>query len=126
MGDAACFADVIALTEPTLRRLLGRRCGRHADIDDLVQETYLRVWRGLGRFRGDSSLMTWVTRIALNVSRNWERSRRPLLPLTAWGKSVIGPGPEARETALFDAYEQALSRLSPDQHSILSSMRPRI
>ena len=76
MTDSACFAEIVERTEPVLRRLLGRLCGRHADIDDLVQETYLRVWRGFGRFRGESSLTTWMTRIAVNVSRNWARSRR--------------------------------------------------
>jgi len=58
ISDSASFTEIVERTEPVLRRLLGRLCGPHADIDDLVQETYLRVWRGFGRFRGESSLTT--------------------------------------------------------------------
>ena len=48
---SVCFAELVK-DEPILRRLLSRMCGRRTDVDDLVQETYLRAWRGLGRFRG--------------------------------------------------------------------------
>jgi RNA polymerase sigma-70 factor, ECF subfamily len=117
-ADSACFAEIVKRTEPALRRLLGRLCGRHADLDDLVQETYLRVWRGFGRFRGESSLTTWMTRIAVNVSRNWARSRRPTVALSECAESVLGLAPEAREAAVFNAYEQALARLSPEQRAV--------
>jgi RNA polymerase sigma-70 factor (ECF subfamily) len=116
--DSAAFADVVRRTEPVLRRLLGRLCGRSADIDDLVQETYLRAWRGFGTFRGGSSLTTWVTRIAVNVSRNWARSRRPTFPLPADADRALAPHAEVREAALIAAYEEALARLSPDQRAV--------
>jgi len=118
VSDSASFTEIVKRTEPVLRRLLGRLCGHHADIDDLVQETYLRVWRGCGRFRGESSLMTWMTRIAVNVSRNWARSRRPTLPLSECAESALAPKSEARETAVMNAYEQALARLSPEQRAV--------
>jgi RNA polymerase sigma-70 factor (ECF subfamily) len=116
--DSACFAEVIQRTEPALRRLLGRRCGRHSDIDDLLQETYLRVWSGFGRFRGESSLMTWVTRIAVNVSRNWARSRRPTCPLPADADRALVARVGVREAAAMAAYEEALARLSPEQRTV--------
>jgi RNA polymerase sigma-70 factor, ECF subfamily len=119
-GDSASFAEVVQRTEPLLRRLLGRICGRHADIDDLMQETYLRVWRGFGRFRGESSLTTWVTRIAVNVSRNWARSRRPTLPLGEDAEWALAPPSEVRDAALMAAYEKALARLSPDQRAVFA------
>jgi RNA polymerase sigma-70 factor, ECF subfamily len=117
-GDSDCFAEIVEQSEPGLRRLLGRICGRNADIDDLVQETYLRAWRGFGRFRGESSLTTWITRIAVNVSRNWARSKRATVPLGAGAESTLGSKPAVGEAAVMCAYEQALARLSPEQRSV--------
>ena len=51
VGDRDGFGELVTLTEPRVRRLLGRLVGRRADLDDLVQETYLRAWRALPRFR---------------------------------------------------------------------------
>jgi len=118
IGNSAYFAEIVERTEPVLRRLLHRLCGRHADVDDLVQETYLRVWRGFDRFRGQSSLTTWMTRIAINVSRNWARSRRPTLPLSKCGERALASNAEAHETAIMIAYEQALARLSREQRAV--------
>jgi RNA polymerase sigma-70 factor, ECF subfamily len=117
-GDSDGFAELVERSEPGLRRFLRRVCGRPADIDDLVQETYLRAWRGFGRFRGESRPTTWITRIALNVSRNWERSRRPIVPLSEVAELPSGSGPVVTEAAVRDAYERALARLSPEQRSV--------
>ncbi len=117
-GDPDCFAEMVERSEPGLRRLLGRIGGRGADIDDLVQETYLRAWRGFGRFRGESSLTTWITRIAVNVSRNWARSRRTTVPLSRDAESALGSRTGAGDAAVMEAYEKALARLSPDQRSV--------
>ena len=50
VGDRDGFTELIALTEPRIRRLLGRLGCRGPDLDDLVQETYLRAWRSLPGF----------------------------------------------------------------------------
>jgi RNA polymerase sigma-70 factor (ECF subfamily) len=117
-GDSAGFDDIVMQTEPVLRRLLGRLCGGHADIDDLVQETYLRVWRGYARFRGESGLTTWITRIAVNVSRNWARSKRLTVSISDCADAAISPASVPRDAVVIDAYEQALSRLSPEHRAV--------
>ena len=50
--------------------------------EDAAQETFLRAYRAIERFRGDSSPKTWLTRIAINVCKDMQRrrSRQPLLP----------------------------------------------
>ena len=113
-GDHAAFAEVVALTEPRIRRVLGRMAGRGADLDDIVQETYLRAWRRLGGFRGDCLPLTWLTRIAINVARNVARGRRP----AAASPEALDQAPAAPaawgEGRVMAAYERALARLSPD------------
>lgn len=61
-----------------IARIYGRAAG---DEDDLQQEILVAVWRGLPKFRGDSSLGTWVYRVALNTALQHRRKqrRRPLL-----------------------------------------------
>lgn len=113
-GGRGDFDELFALTEPVVRRLIGRLAGNRADVDDLVQETYLRAWRGLDKFRGSSRFSTWLFRIAVNVTHNWRRSQRATLTLSeAQGRAIPAP-PELADDRLLAAYGQALDRLPED------------
>jgi RNA polymerase sigma-70 factor (ECF subfamily) len=117
-GDRDGFSRLVALTEPMVRRLIGRLVLSRPDVDDLVQETYLRAWKSLGGFRGESRFSTWLFRIAVNVTRSWRRSRPVASPLPeddGLANRVV-PGPA--EGSLIDAYEQALARLAPDLRAV--------
>ncbi len=120
-GDGLCFAEVVALTEPRLRRLLGRMTGGRLDLDDIVQETYLRAWRNLPSFRGESLLPTWLTRIAINVAKNLGRSTRSTRATVALHDApepASAPSaPQWREDQVLAAYERALERLSPEMRA---------
>ena len=55
----------------------------HDDADDLTQEVFVKVWKNLDRFREDSSLFTWIYRIATNECLNFlkKKKRRFFLPI---------------------------------------------
>lgn len=63
-GDQAAFAQLVARCEPLVRHLAQRMLRDPRDRDELVQDVFLRVWRGLHRFAFESKLTTWVGRIA--------------------------------------------------------------
>jgi len=48
----------------------------HEDADDVLQNTFLKAWNALSSFHGDSKLITWLTRIAINESLDWLRRQK--------------------------------------------------
>ena len=53
----------------------------HDDADDLLQNTFIKAWTGLQQFRGESSLFTWLYRIAMNECLNFLTRRREMLSM---------------------------------------------
>jgi RNA polymerase sigma-70 factor (ECF subfamily) len=77
-GDNAAFAEIVTRHREKILSIAHSLVRNHADADDIAQETFIRAHRGLARFRGDSSLATWLRRIAFNFARNqyWYFFRR--------------------------------------------------
>lgn len=79
-GDEAACADLVAAHQRTVFNLAFHLLGDRDEALDLSQEVFLRVFRTLSRFRGQSALRTWIYRIAINQARNrqrwWRRRRR--------------------------------------------------
>ena len=79
-GEEGAFDQLVEAHRREIYRLAYRLLGNHADADDLAQEAFLRVYRSLGRFRGEASFRTWTTRIVLNLVTDRRRelaSHRP-------------------------------------------------
>ena len=79
-GDANAFDKLITRYSADIYSLLFRLTSDGEEAADLTQETFLRAFRAISAFRGDSDLKTWLYRIAVNESRNrfrwWKRRRR--------------------------------------------------
>ena len=97
-GDVDSFNQLVVRWERPIYALAYRVIGREEDARDVVQETFLRAFRGIGNFRGQAKFSSWVYRIALNLCRDWIRRERraPILP-TPEGVDVVElaaePGP---------------------------------
>jgi len=80
VGDLAAFEELVAHFERPVYALCFRLLGDAEEARDAAQETFLKVYRGLGRFRGESGLKTWIYRIAINQAMNqkrwWRRRHR--------------------------------------------------
>jgi RNA polymerase sigma factor (sigma-70 family) len=74
-GDAGAFDEVVRMHQTRVARMVHRLLGWPGDVDDVVQEVFLAAWRHRRKFRGGSSLATWLTAIAVNKCRSHERRR---------------------------------------------------
>jgi RNA polymerase sigma-70 factor (ECF subfamily) len=72
-GDERAYEKLIERFQAPVYNLAWRLLNDPADASDVVQEVFLKVFRNVGHFRGDSSLRTWVYRIAVNESHNRRR-----------------------------------------------------
>jgi RNA polymerase sigma-70 factor (ECF subfamily) len=75
-GDATAFETLVSRHEGRVYRLACRLTGSDADAQDVLQETFLAVYRGLGSFRGAARFSTWLYRIATNAALVHRRARR--------------------------------------------------
>ncbi len=74
--DAGAFQELIDLHGEALRTLIGRLMAFDPEMEDVLQNTFVQVWRKIPSFRSQSSIRTWITRIAINQTRNHQRSVR--------------------------------------------------
>ena len=124
-GDNGAFEALVLRYQARIVNYASAMVHDAGAAEDVAQETFVRAWRGLGRFRGESTFKTWLYRIATNVARTHldRRGRRARIadrslddeaePLQAG--DVPSPAPDA-ETALArrEAIDRALSEL-PDE-----------
>lgn len=77
-GDETAFVEIITRYRDRTFSIAFSVLRNRADADEITQDTFIRAHRGLVRFRGDSSLATWMHRITLNLARNryWYLFRR--------------------------------------------------
>jgi RNA polymerase sigma-70 factor (ECF subfamily) len=79
-GDETAFAELVAEHQRMVVQLAMNLLGDRDEALDLSQDVFIRVFRTIGQFRGQSALRTWIYRIAVNQARNrhrfWRRRRR--------------------------------------------------
>ena len=78
-GDKLAFNLLVNKYHRRVARLLTRMVRNQEDIEDVVQETFIKAYRAIGNFRGDSAFYTWIYRIAINTAKNLlvTQGRRP-------------------------------------------------
>jgi RNA polymerase sigma-70 factor, ECF subfamily len=142
-GDESAFEALVALHDGALHRVARTFVRTDAAADDVVQETWLGVVRGLQTFEGRSSLRTWIFKILVNTARTRAVRDARNLPFSALGDEA-GPavepgafGADGRwssapvrlegdpETGLLSAELRAhllaaVERLSPDQRAVIT------
>ena len=114
-GEVVAFERLVAERSADVYALLYRLTSDAEEARDLTQETFLRAFQSISRFRGDADLKTWIYRIAINQARNrwrwWKRRRRDVTvslddsrgsseqPLSASLRNEEAPDPEQETLA---------------------------
>jgi len=68
-GDERAFNEIFVKHRGDVTRLVFRVIGRSADVEDVVQDVFVHVYRSLPKFRGEAKFSTWLYRLTLNVAR---------------------------------------------------------
>jgi RNA polymerase sigma-70 factor, ECF subfamily len=124
-GERAAFEEFLDLYGPRVHRLARRYAPGEADAEDLTQEIFLDLYRSSASFRGESSLATWVYRVALNhCLRHQEKQRarqtRESGETPAEGADFSAdPARHAQRRELKNRVQSALDDLSPAQRDVV-------
>jgi RNA polymerase sigma-70 factor (ECF subfamily) len=70
-GDKQAFGLLVAKYQRRLLRLVSRLVKDQAEAEDVAQEAFIKAYRALANFRGDSAFYTWLYRIGINTAKNW-------------------------------------------------------
>lgn len=130
-GDADAFRVLVERHSRSLFRLAFRMTGNQQDAEDVVQESFLRAYKQLGRFDERASFGTWLYRIAANCSLDMVRARKRrsehLAPQESGGEAedpvalLAAPDPTPERVALSgevrERVEAAMQELSPTERT---------
>ncbi len=120
-GEREAFDRLVVRYQRDIYRLCYRYVNDHEDANDLAQEVFLKAWRAIGRFRGESRFSTWLYRIAVNACLNHRALRRPATEELK--DSLADPGRGPLSAALSEdesrRVRQAVARLPEKQRATL-------
>src|SRR5215475_10080208 len=74
--DVRAFEQLYRAHAPRLKSIAWHMLGNRQDAEDAVQEAFLKVYRGIGKFDGDSAIGTWLCRILINACYDQQRKRK--------------------------------------------------
>ncbi|PYQ30659.1 MAG: sigma-70 family RNA polymerase sigma factor [Acidobacteria bacterium] len=80
-GDGTAFEEIMVLTERRVAQIAWRILGDAEEVKDAMQETFLRLFRYLGKFDEKKDFVAWLSRITVNACIDLRRRRRPTAPL---------------------------------------------
>ncbi|HVF15144.1 MAG TPA: RNA polymerase sigma factor, partial [Acidimicrobiales bacterium] len=114
-GDHQAFAQIVDHYDHRLRGLAYRLLGDRDRMDDVLQEAYVKAFRSLPRFKGESALGTWLYRIVYNACVDDLRSRKGTVPLDDQ-RDTADARPDPADVAIGRRdLAAALATLPPDQ-----------
>src|SRR5271170_6527857 len=137
-GDETAFGEIMTRHQSRVFAAAMGLLHNHADAEEITQDTFVRAHRGFSRFRGDSSVATWLHRIAVNLARNrywyfFRRRRHSTLSLDAAvgteGDSKFSdllsteepdPSQESSRNEFMSAVEACMKKLEAGHRRILT------
>lgn len=110
------FDDLYDRYQSLIRGVVFRFCGE-AQLDDLMQEVFVKIWKALPEFRGDASLKTWMYRIAVHVSLDHLKKKNPEKTAFELDEQRMASSQASSETR--EILEVSLAKLSVDHRTVV-------
>lgn len=120
-GDTAAFETLVRRHQARIRGMVYHMTGHREDAEDLTQAAFLRAYRALRRFQGQSSFYTWLYRIAVNLTLNFIKQRR-----RRTGAGVLSLDDMDSTAEREPEYIERAGRETPDRSAHLSEIQRRI
>ncbi len=127
-GDESAFNELVRTYQKPVYQVAYRILNSHEDAEDVAQEVFIQAFRRIGDFRGDSSLFTWIYRIAVNAALNAQRKKKVnrLLSLESIGFALSSRQPsqdqKMERDELWKTIAAAVERL-PEKQKIVFTLR---
>jgi RNA polymerase sigma-70 factor (ECF subfamily) len=123
-SDEQAFREIVRRLEGRVAATVIGMLGPGPEADDVGQETFVRLYRALPKFRGDSTLASYVTRIAINLCRNeWQRRKRRsdifVRDESDQSDNVPGPAGDADSLPERDLIRRALLQLAAEYREVI-------
>jgi RNA polymerase sigma-70 factor (ECF subfamily) len=119
--DEGAFQELVDRYKNLVFAMIARTVQDRSRVEDLAQDVFLRIHRGLPYFRGEARLSTWIFRIVANVCAQARTRGAGSISLDDERSAAVtpsGPDPQFADLELRDRLEKAIARL-PDQHRLL-------
>ena len=132
-GDKAAFGKLVSAYYEMVYAVTFGVVSNHEAAKDVTQEVFLKVYREIGKFQGQSKFKTWLYRVAVNAGIDTRRRRHPETPIDPTGAGAeedeqplfvvedktAGPRDRAWHSELGQLIQQALETLSADHRAVL-------
>jgi RNA polymerase sigma-70 factor, ECF subfamily len=118
-GDLDAFEALVHRHQAAVYRVALRMLGSEADAQDATQDTFVRAWRGLERFRRESTVSTWLYRIVTRRCLDVIAARRPTEDLQIELDAGVDPADTAEQRERLRAVTRAIAGLPDEQRAAL-------
>lgn len=105
-GDKNAYNLLVTKYQHKVASLISRYVRNQSDVPDLVQEAFIKAYRALANFRGDSAFYTWLYRIAVNCAKNHS---------VALGRKPPGTDIDVEDAEFYDSGEALRENASPEK-----------
>ncbi|MBD3232942.1 MAG: sigma-70 family RNA polymerase sigma factor [candidate division Zixibacteria bacterium] len=122
-GDKNAFNLIVNKYKDKVFKTAMRMVRNKDDAYDITQEVFIRAYKGLKNFKGDSNLYTWLYRITVNnclnfTSRDKFKTMASVADLTTPPVSSLTPESQLKESQLFEMLDEAIEQLPPQQRAV--------
>ena len=116
-GDSKAFDLLVLKYQNRIAKLIARFVRNQADVQDVAQEAFIKAYRALPNFRGESAFYTWLYRIAINTAKNH---------LVAMGRKNPSYAVDVQEVEKYDASEWLKEYATPERELLADEIQATV